>query len=123
MDRHAPLAMTSYSHCKVLKAPKQSRASIAATAPSASTPVTMNRLPSIKKVTSGSTPEVSEEVDQLYQKIITAGTYKASSIRVAEAAQTSTEPVHALTGFEPFAARGMIVTDKLIHQLRDEACV
>jgi hypothetical protein len=35
----------------------------------------------------------------------------------------STNPVHSLTGFEPFAARGVIVTDELIHQLRDEACV
>jgi len=41
----------------------------------------------IKKVTSGSTPEVAEEVDQLYKSIIVAGTYKASSIRVAEAAK------------------------------------
>ncbi len=41
----------------------------------------------IKKVTSGSTPEVAEEVDQLYKEIIVAGTYKASSIRVAEAAK------------------------------------
>ena len=41
----------------------------------------------IKKVTSGSTPEIAEEVDQLYQSIITAGTHKASSIKVAEAAK------------------------------------
>ncbi|WPP53302.1 Vi polysaccharide biosynthesis UDP-N-acetylglucosamine C-6 dehydrogenase TviB [Catalinimonas niigatensis] len=46
-----------------------------------------HRVHSIKKVTSGSTPEVAEKVDQLYQSIITAGTYKASSIRVAEAAK------------------------------------
>ncbi len=46
-----------------------------------------HRLPSILKVTSGSTPAVAEEVDQLYQQIITAGTYKASCIRVAEAAK------------------------------------
>ncbi|RYH64477.1 MAG: Vi polysaccharide biosynthesis UDP-N-acetylglucosamine C-6 dehydrogenase TviB [Alcaligenaceae bacterium] len=46
-----------------------------------------HRLPSIKKVTSGSTPEVAETVDQLYREIITAGTYKASSIKVAEAAK------------------------------------
>ena len=46
-----------------------------------------HRLPSIKKVTSGSTPEVAELVDQLYRQIITAGTYKASSIKVAEAAK------------------------------------
>jgi len=46
-----------------------------------------HRLPSIKKVTSGSTPEVAEQVDQLYRQIITAGTHKASSIKVAEAAK------------------------------------
>lgn len=46
-----------------------------------------HRLPSIKKVTSGSTPEVAEKVDQLYRKIITAGTHKASSLKVAEAAK------------------------------------
>jgi UDP-N-acetyl-D-galactosamine dehydrogenase len=46
-----------------------------------------HRLSTIKKVTSGSTPAVAEEVDQLYKEIITAGTYKASSIRVAEAAK------------------------------------
>lgn len=46
-----------------------------------------HRLPTIKKVTSGSTPNVAEEVDQLYKQIITAGTHKASSIKVAEAAK------------------------------------
>ncbi len=46
-----------------------------------------HRLPNIKKVTSGSTPDVAEKVDQLYKKIITAGTHKASSIKVAEAAK------------------------------------
>jgi len=46
-----------------------------------------HRLPDIRKVTSGSTTEVAEEVDQLYASIITAGTYKAESIRVAEAAK------------------------------------
>jgi UDP-N-acetyl-D-galactosamine dehydrogenase len=46
-----------------------------------------HRLPTIKKVTSGSTPEVAELVDQMYKQIITAGTYKASSIKVAEAAK------------------------------------
>ena len=44
-------------------------------------------LRSIKKVTSGSTPEVAETVDQLYRSIIVAGTHKASSIRVAEASK------------------------------------
>jgi UDP-N-acetyl-D-galactosamine dehydrogenase len=46
-----------------------------------------HRLPSIKKVTSGSTPEVADYVDALYGSIITAGTHKASSLRVAEAAK------------------------------------
>lgn len=46
-----------------------------------------HRVTTIRKVTSGSTPEVAEKVDQLYKKIITAGTYRASSIRVAEAAK------------------------------------
>lgn len=41
----------------------------------------------ITKVTSGSTPEIADEVDDLYASIITAGTHKASSIRVAEAAK------------------------------------
>lgn len=46
-----------------------------------------HRLPTIKKVTSGSTPEVAQAVDGLYAQIITAGTHLASSIRVAEAAK------------------------------------
>ena len=46
-----------------------------------------HRIRDIKKVTSGSTPEVAEMVDQLYRQIITAGTYKTSSIMVAEAAK------------------------------------
>ncbi len=46
-----------------------------------------HRLSTIKKVTSGSTPEVAEYVDQLYKQIIVAGTHKAPSIRVAEAAK------------------------------------
>lgn len=46
-----------------------------------------HRVYSIKKVTSGSTPDIAEQVDQLYKTIITAGTHKASSIRVAEAAK------------------------------------
>jgi UDP-N-acetyl-D-galactosamine dehydrogenase len=41
----------------------------------------------ILKVTSGSTPEVAEYVDRLYREVITAGTHKASSIKVAEAAK------------------------------------
>jgi UDP-N-acetyl-D-galactosamine dehydrogenase len=41
----------------------------------------------ILKVTSGSTPEIAEEVDQLYRSIIVAGTHKAASIKVAEAAK------------------------------------
>ena len=47
----------------------------------------LHRLPSIKKVTSGSTPKVADVVDALYGQIITAGTHKASSIKVAEAAK------------------------------------
>ena len=46
-----------------------------------------HRVTTIKKVTSGSTPEVAEKVDKLYQKIVRAGTHKASSIKVAEAAK------------------------------------
>lgn len=41
----------------------------------------------IHKITSGSTPEIADEVDQLYQKVIKAGTHKAPSIRVAETAK------------------------------------
>jgi UDP-N-acetyl-D-galactosamine dehydrogenase len=44
-------------------------------------------LSTIRKVTSGSTPEVAEFVDALYRSIVTVGTHKASSIRVAEAAK------------------------------------
>jgi UDP-N-acetyl-D-galactosamine dehydrogenase len=47
----------------------------------------VNRLPNIVKVTSGSTPEIAQFVDALYQKIIVAGTHMASSIKVAEAAK------------------------------------
>jgi len=47
----------------------------------------LHRVTTIKKVTSGSTPAVGERVDALYRKIITAGTHKASSIKVAEAAK------------------------------------
>ena len=46
-----------------------------------------HRLPSIKKVTSGSTPQIAQEVNALYASIIAAGTHKASSIKVAEAAK------------------------------------
>jgi len=46
-----------------------------------------HRVTDIKKVTSGSTPFVADRVDALYQTIITAGTHKASSIKVAEAAK------------------------------------
>ena len=47
----------------------------------------LHRLPDIKKVTSGSTQAVADLVDALYAQIITAGTYKAESIKVAEAAK------------------------------------
>ncbi|GMQ54757.1 Vi polysaccharide biosynthesis UDP-N-acetylglucosamine C-6 dehydrogenase TviB [Halopseudomonas aestusnigri] len=46
-----------------------------------------HRVTTIKKVTSGSTPEVADLVDALYNQIITAGTHKATSIKVAEAAK------------------------------------
>lgn len=46
-----------------------------------------HRLPDIRKVTSGSNPETAEIVDQMYRSIIRAGTYKAESIKVAEAAK------------------------------------
>ena len=46
-----------------------------------------HRIANIKKVTSGSTPEIATEIDLLYQEIITAGTHKASSIKIAEAAK------------------------------------
>jgi UDP-N-acetyl-D-galactosamine dehydrogenase len=48
---------------------------------------TIHRLTKIIKVTAGSTPDVAEVVDALYNSIITAGTHKAESIRVAEAAK------------------------------------
>ena len=46
-----------------------------------------HRLPTIKKITSGSTPRTADFVDALYSSIVTAGTHQASSIRVAEAAK------------------------------------
>ena len=46
-----------------------------------------HRVTTIKKVTSGSTPEIADLVDDLYKQIITAGTHKASSIKVAEASK------------------------------------
>ncbi len=47
----------------------------------------VNTLTKIKKVTSGSTPEIAEVVDQLYKSIITAGTHKAPNLKVAEASK------------------------------------
>lgn len=47
----------------------------------------VNTLTKIKKITSGSTPEVAKAVDGLYKSIITAGTYPATSLKVAEAAK------------------------------------
>lgn len=47
----------------------------------------LHRVTTIKKVTSGSTPEIADKVDDLYKKIIKAGTHKTSSIKVAEAAK------------------------------------
>jgi len=46
-----------------------------------------HRVTTIKKVTAGSTPEIATEVDELYREIIIAGTHKANSIKVAEAAK------------------------------------
>ncbi len=46
-----------------------------------------HRLPDIVKVTSGSTPEAAELINAVYAKVITAGTHRASSIRIAEAAK------------------------------------
>ena len=46
-----------------------------------------HRVSNIKKITSGSTPEIAELVDALYNQIVTAGTHKAENIRVAEAAK------------------------------------
>src|SRR5690606_21439877 len=47
----------------------------------------INTLTKIKKVTSGSTPQVTERIDNLYRSIIEAGTHKAPSIKVAEASK------------------------------------
>ena len=47
----------------------------------------INTLTKIQKITSGSTEEIAEKVDVLYKSIITAGTYKAPSMKVAEAAK------------------------------------
>ncbi|MCW8956633.1 MAG: nucleotide sugar dehydrogenase [Gammaproteobacteria bacterium] len=47
----------------------------------------VHKVTNILKITSGSTPEVAESVDQLYKAIISAGTHKASSLKVAEAAK------------------------------------
>jgi len=47
----------------------------------------LHTIAKIKKITSGSTPEIAEVVDKLYQSVITAGTHKATSIKVAEAAK------------------------------------
>lgn len=47
----------------------------------------LHRLPTITKVTSGSTPQIADFVDSLYASVVTAGTHKAPSIRVAEAAK------------------------------------
>ena len=49
---------------------------------------TKNTLTTIQKITSGSTPMIADKVDDLYRTIISAGTYKASSIKVAEAAKS-----------------------------------
>jgi UDP-N-acetyl-D-galactosamine dehydrogenase len=48
----------------------------------------VHTLTTIKKLTAGSTPEIADKVDELYASIITAGTFKVSSIKVAEAAKS-----------------------------------
>lgn len=48
----------------------------------------------IKKITSGSTPEIAEKIDEIYRRVIMAGTYKASSIKVAEAAKVIENTQH-----------------------------
>ena len=55
-----------------------------------------DKVNTLTKITSGSTPEISIEIDDLYKSIITAGTFRASSIKVAEAAilsQNENNPV------------------------------
>ncbi|MFC3099578.1 nucleotide sugar dehydrogenase [Altererythrobacter lauratis] len=47
----------------------------------------LRKLPDIKKITSGSTPAAADFVDEFYRAVVTAGTHRASSIRVAEAAK------------------------------------
>jgi UDP-N-acetyl-D-galactosamine dehydrogenase len=49
---------------------------------------TVHTLTTIQKITSGSTPAIADTIDQLYKTIITAGTFKVSSIKVAEAAKS-----------------------------------
>jgi UDP-N-acetyl-D-galactosamine dehydrogenase len=61
-----------------------------------------HRLPSILKVTSGSTAEAADFVDAVYASIITAGTHKASSIRVAEAAKVIENTQGTKWNFLPF---------------------
>ena len=68
-----------------------------------------HRLLSIKRVTSGSTPELVIAVDALYQKIITAGTRKASSLNLPEGAKVieNIQPkpqIHLPTNLRPFVA-------------------
>ena len=46
-----------------------------------------HKITSIKKITSGSTPKIADKIDKIYQSIIPAGTYKAQSIKIAEAAK------------------------------------
>ena len=86
----------------------------------------VNTLTKIKKITSGSTPAIAAEVDALYASIITAGTCRASSIKVAEAAKvientqrdlniaTGAAPARVDVALEPFNACGQ----QLIRHLR-----
>ena len=61
-------------------------------APGLATTGELNTLTKIKKVTSGSTPEIADVVDELYKSIIIAGTHKAPSLKVAEASKANAPP-------------------------------
>ena len=79
-----------------------------------------HRLTNIKKITSGSTPETANKVNALYKRIITAGTYKTSSIKVAEAAKvienTQRDLNIALINYSSFGKEDVLY-EKLISVL------
>ena len=68
----------------------------------------INTLTTIKKVTSGSTPAIADFVDTLYKSIITAGTFKAASIKVAEASKAKNK-----LGWVPKYDLGYLVKDMM----------